>query len=73
MNNSCRALVMAAATMFSFAFPGTMKSTATQEKAAVGAFEAHGDVGNVLHAGSLEYDGTKKSYTIDGSGKNMCL
>jgi TolB protein len=73
MNNSCRALVMAAATMFSFAFPGAMKSTATQEKAAVGAFEAHGDVGNVLHAGSVEYDGAKQSYTIAGSGENMWL
>jgi hypothetical protein len=73
MNNSCRALVMAAATMFSFAFAGAMKSTATQEKAAVGAFEAHGDVGKVQHAGSVEYDGAKKSYTLAGSGENMWL
>src|SRR6267154_3459241 len=73
MNNSCRALVMAAATMFSFAFPGAMKSPATQEKAAVGAFESHGDVGTVLHPGSVEYDAAKRSYTIAGSGENMWL
>src|ERR1700747_949795 len=45
-----------------------------QEKAsAVGAFEGHGDVGKVLHAGSVEYDAEKKSYTIAGSGENMWL
>ena len=45
-----------------------------QEKAsAVGAFEGHGDVGKVLHAGSVEYDAGKKSYTIAGSGENMWL
>ena len=39
--------------------------------AAVGVFEARGDVGTVLHAGSVEYDAEKKSYTIAGSGENM--
>src|SRR5882724_8400680 len=34
-------------------------------------FEGHGDVGNVLHAGSVEYDAAKRSYTIAGSGENM--
>jgi TolB protein len=34
-------------------------------------FEGHGDVGNVLHAGSTEYDAAKRSYTIAGSGENM--
>ena len=52
---------------------GNDGSTATQEQAAVGAFEAHGDVGNVLHAGSVEYDRAKKSYTLAGSGENMWL
>jgi TolB protein len=41
--------------------------------AAVGIFESHGDVGAVLHAGSVEYDATKGSYTISGSGENMWL
>jgi TolB protein len=39
--------------------------------AAVGMFENHGDVGNVLHAGSVEYEAGKGKYTIAGSGENM--
>jgi TolB protein len=37
----------------------------------VGIFEEHEDVGAVLHAGSVEYDAAKGSYTIAGSGENM--
>src|SRR5712664_1935459 len=40
---------------------------------AVGLFEGHGDVGTVLHAGSVEFDAAKGSYTIAGSGENMWL
>lgn len=36
-----------------------------------GIFESHGDVGTVLHAGSVDYDGAKQTYTIVGSGENM--
>src|SRR6267142_1956207 len=36
-----------------------------------GLFEGHGDVGAVRHAGSVEYDAAKRSYTIAGSGENM--
>ena len=42
-----------------------------QQAVAAGAFESHGDVGTVLHPGSVAYDATKKSYTIAGSGENM--
>jgi TolB protein len=38
---------------------------------ALGIFKAHNDVGTVLHAGSVEYDPAKKTYTISGSGENM--
>jgi hypothetical protein len=38
---------------------------------AVGVFEAHGDVGTVLHPGSVEFDTEKKAYAISGSGENM--
>jgi TolB protein len=38
-----------------------------------GIFESHGDVGTVLHAGSVDYDATKRTYTITGSGENMWL
>jgi TolB protein len=37
----------------------------------IGDFENHGDVGTVLHPGSVIYDGATKSYTIAGSGENM--
>jgi TolB protein len=37
----------------------------------IGLFEGHGDVGEVLHAGSVEYDTAARSYTIAGSGENM--
>jgi TolB protein len=37
----------------------------------VGIFENHGDVGTVLHAGSVEYDAAKRTYSISGSGENM--
>ncbi len=38
---------------------------------AVGIFEGTGDVGNVLHKGSVEFDAAKGTYTIAGSGENM--
>jgi TolB protein len=37
----------------------------------LGAFEGHGDVGTVLHDGSVEYKAENKSYTVSGSGENM--
>src|SRR5439155_27035177 len=37
----------------------------------VGMFEGHGDVGAVLHPGSVDYDAAQKTYTISGSGENM--
>src|SRR6267378_2648486 len=37
----------------------------------VGIFEGRGNIGTVLHAGSVEYDAAKHSYTIAGSGENM--
>src|SRR5262249_30277637 len=46
-------------------------ATSHSQTAAVGAFENHGDVGTVLHPGSVEYDAARKSYTITGSGENM--
>jgi len=64
----------AAGSVLLFACLGAMNGLAAQEAAsAVGAFEGRGDVGKVLHAGSVEYDADKKSYTIAGSGENMWL
>lgn len=38
---------------------------------AAGIFESHGDIGTVLHAGAVDYDGSRETYTIAGSGENM--
>jgi len=37
----------------------------------LGIFEDHGDLGTVLHPGAIEYDSTKRTYTLSGSGENM--
>ena len=37
----------------------------------LGVFESHGDVGNVLHKGSVAYDSPSGRYTISGSGANI--
>jgi hypothetical protein len=74
MNNFSRPLTAAISVLLLFACPGVMNSDTAQEKApAVGAFESHQDVGKVLHAGSVDYDVEKRSYTIAGSGENMWL
>ena len=36
-----------------------------------GVFEGHGDVGTVLHHGSVEYDPAKRTYSLTGSGENV--
>jgi TolB protein len=37
----------------------------------VGAFDAHQDVGTVLHPGSTTYHAATQSYTVSSSGENM--
>jgi TolB protein len=37
----------------------------------IGIFEGHGDVGTVLHPGTVAFEATKRSYTVSGSGENM--
>jgi hypothetical protein len=37
----------------------------------LGIFENHGDVGTVLHPGSVTFDADKRRYTVAGSGENM--
>src|SRR6266699_2578587 len=55
------------------ALVGAAKNSARAEHSPTGTgpFEGNGDVGKVLHAGSVEYDAAKRSYTIAGSGENM--
>src|ERR1035441_5962072 len=40
-------------------------------RAQPGIFEGSGDVGTVLHKGSVEYDTATKSYKVTGSGENV--
>ncbi len=51
----------------------SIRSFAQTSSSPVGMFEGHGDVGTVLHAGSTEYDASKQTYTLTGSGTNMWL
>jgi len=44
---------------------------AAQNVTPAGVFESSTDVGAVLHAGSVNYDASKRSYTVSGSGENM--
>jgi TolB protein len=37
----------------------------------LGIFEGKGDIGEVLHTGSAEYNASSKTYTLTGSGENM--
>jgi TolB protein len=49
----------------------TAASITAEAATTPGIFEGRGDVGNVLHPGSVEYDAAKRSYTTAGSGENM--
>ncbi len=44
---------------------------ASAQSPTIGVFENHADVGTMLHPGSAEFDESKLSYTIAGSGENM--
>ena len=48
-----------------------LQAAAGVEASTFGPFEGHGDVGNVLRAGSVEYDPAKQTYLIAGGGENM--
>ena len=37
----------------------------------IGLFEKDGDIGHILHSGSVEYNSDDQIYTIAGSGVNM--
>lgn len=37
----------------------------------LGIFDGHQDVGTVLHPGSVEFDSSRNTYTVRGSGENM--
>ena len=51
--------------------PSTIGALAQGVASPVGIFEGRGDVGKVLHPGSVLFDAAKKTYAISGSGHNM--
>lgn len=61
----------AAAFLLVLVVPVTKVVGTETSAAAVGIFDGHGDVGTVLHPGTSEYDASKNSYTLTGSGENM--
>ena len=62
------AQISAIASGFCLLFPpGTTRAADT----ALGPFESHRDVGNVLRPGSVEYDPARQTYLIGGGGENM--
>jgi len=48
-----------------------MSALAQAPETKIGLFDSHGDVGMVLHEGSVKHDGSKETYTLTGSGENM--
>ncbi len=71
MNRFRRLFFAAAAGFVLNAFCAGVVLGAQNESPSLGVFAEHGDVGTVLHPGSVEYDAAKRSYTITGSGENM--
>lgn len=50
----------------------TLEHGRAQEATAdLGLFAGHGDIGTVLHPGSVHFDSSAQTYTITGSGENM--
>jgi TolB protein len=65
------ALTLAAVSVFIAGNGAQAQQPGAMVAAPLVIFESHGDVGTVLHPGSVEYDAAKRSYTIAGSGENM--
>jgi TolB protein len=70
MGRSRTLWLMAMVCSFSFS-PVLLRSKAQTAGASIGVFQNHSDVGTVLHPGSVEYDASKQTYTVTGSGENM--
>jgi TolB protein len=64
-------LILICAVVLVCAAPSLLTAQASPAPAPIGLFEDHGDVGTVLHPGSVEYAPSTASYTISGSGENM--
>jgi TolB protein len=69
--SSLTVLTFAAAAVFTAGNGARAQQPGETPAAQFGVLENHGDVGAVLHPGSVEYHAAKRSYTIAGSGENM--
>ena len=65
------ALACALVLVFAMRNGARAQQTAVPMAVPVGLFESHGDIGTVLHAGSMEFDAAKGSYAMAASGENM--
>jgi TolB protein len=72
MDNMNHKNIGSAFLIFIFCFvPTTNRLYAQNDSGSVGIFEAHGDVGTVLHPGSAEYNAATQTYHLSGSGANI--
>ena len=63
-------LPVVTAAVFLFASEA-IHSWATPAAVPLGIFEDHADVGTVWASGSVEYNASKQTYTLSGSGENI--
>jgi Tol biopolymer transport system component len=71
MHKAIIRLLAASAAIGLFVWVAVVRMRAQSGGALAGLFLDHGDVGAVLHAGSVDYDASQKAYTVSGSGENM--
>jgi TolB protein len=72
VSRKCIVWMMLAAAIFWLSSAAPLRGW-SQDNTRIGIFESHGDVGTVLHPGSVDYDSVNKGYTVTGSGENMWL
>jgi TolB protein len=67
-----KAFYWVTACMFAMLVIGMPQTLRAKEKSGkLGIFAHHGDVGTVLHKGSVKYNAANQTYTVTGSGENM--
>ena len=52
-------------------FGSRLSALAQIPESKIGLFESHGDVGTVLHDGSVKHDASKETYTLTASGEKL--
>ena len=57
--------------VFAFLICFTPGFVVAEPSAPIGIFESQTDIGTILHPGSAEFDSSKQTYTVSGSGDDM--